>query len=86
MKKYERKIRLENNKGEENNHSSQTKKPSLSTQTFKLFSEGKKPIEVAIMLDIKYEKVSKLWCQFLKLEKKFDCYEFYFSLLLYFLK
>ena len=29
------------------------------------------------MLDIKYEKVSKFWYQFLKLEKKFDCYEFY---------
>ena len=75
LKKYERK--LETKKEEENNQSSQIKKLSLSSQAFKLFSEDKKPTEVAIMLDIQYEKVSKFWYQFLKLEKKFDCYEFY---------
>jgi hypothetical protein len=50
---------------------------SLSGQAFKLFKEGKKPTEVAIELDISYKHVSKFWYQFLKLEKKFDCYEFY---------
>jgi hypothetical protein len=29
------------------------------------------------MLDIPFKKISKFWWQFLKLEKKFDCYEFY---------
>lgn len=78
LKKYERKKRLENNKRKENNQeTTTTKKPSLSSQAFKLFKEGKKPTEVAIELDISYKHVSKFWYQFLKLEKKFDCYEFY---------
>ena len=79
IKVYDKKIDLQQNKKEPqaNNQSSKVKKPSLSSRAFKLFSEGKEPIEAAITLDIKYEKVSKYWYQFLKLEKKFDCYEFY---------
>ena len=50
---------------------------SISSQAFKLFRDNKKPTEVAIELDISYKQVSKFWYQFLKLEKKFDCYEFY---------
>jgi hypothetical protein len=77
-KKYKQHKRLEQNKKENNNNkSSQIKKLSLSSQAFKLFKEGKKPTDVAIILDIQYPKVSKFWYQFLKLEKKFDCYEFY---------
>lgn len=77
-KKDKQQKRLEQNKKENNkNKSSQIKKLSLSSQAFKLFKDGKKPTEVAIILDIPYPKVSKFWYQFLKLEKKFDCYEFY---------
>ena len=78
-KKYKQQKRLEQNKKENNNNnkSSQIKKLSLSSQAFKLFKEGKKPTEVAIILDIQYPKVSKFWYQFLKLEGMEDCYEFY---------
>jgi orotate phosphoribosyltransferase-like protein len=51
IKEYEKKKRLESKK-EENNQFSQIKKPSISSQAFKLFSDGKKPTEVAIILDI----------------------------------
>ena len=40
-KEYERKKRLEHNKGKENNQSTQIKKLSLSSRAFKLFSDGK---------------------------------------------
>lgn len=74
---YERKKRLENNKGKENNQSGQIKKLSLSSRAFKLFSDGKKPTEVVIELDIPPEIVEKLWSQFLKSERMEDCYDFF---------
>jgi hypothetical protein len=76
LKKYEQQKRLENNK-KENTQTTTQKKLSLSSQAFKLFKDGKEPIEVSIILDLQYKKVSKFWYQFLKLEKKLDCYEFY---------
>ena len=76
-KEYERKKRLQTKKEENNQQLTTTKKPSISSQAFKLFKEGKKPTDVAIELVISYKQVSKFWWQFLKLEKKFDCYEFY---------
>jgi hypothetical protein len=41
---------------------------SKDTQAFALFSEGKKPVEVAIKLDLKADVVDKLYQQFWKLE------------------
>jgi transposase len=41
---------------------------SKGSQALALFSEGKKPIEVAIKLDLKAEVVDKLYQQFWKLE------------------
>jgi hypothetical protein len=76
IKAYERKIRLET-KREESNQSSQTKKPPISTQAFKLFSDGKKLTAIAIELEIPARKAVKLWTQFLRLEKMYECYEFY---------
>jgi uncharacterized protein YerC len=74
LKKYERK--LQTKKGEENNQKT-TKKLSLSSRAFKLFSDGKKPTEVVIELDIPPEKVEKLWSQFLKSERMEECYDFF---------
>ena len=70
IKTYDRKIRLETKKEEIKNN--QPKKLSTSSQALKLFSDGKQPTEVAIILDINYDRVSRLWSQFLKLEKKFE--------------
>ena len=77
IKAYEKKIRLQQNKKEDNNQSSKIKKPSLSSRAFKLFSDGKKPTEVVIELDIPPEKVEKLWSQFLKAERMEECYDFF---------
>ena len=76
-KEYERKKRLENKKEEKDNQSTQIKKLSLSSRAFKLFSDGKKPTEVVIELDIPPEKVEKLWSQFLKSERMEECYDFF---------
>jgi DNA-binding Lrp family transcriptional regulator len=76
IKAYERKITLQA-KRKENNQQTTTKKPSLSSRGFKLFSDGKKPTEVVIELDVPPEKVEKLWSQFLKLERMEECYDFF---------
>ena len=76
IKAYERKITLQAKKGE-NNQNGQIKKPFLSSRAFKLFSDGKKPTEVVIELDIPPEKVEKLWSQFLKSERMEECYGFF---------
>ena len=75
IKTYDKKVRLEQTR-KENSQSTQ-KKPSISSQAFKLFSEGKKLTDVAIELEIPARKVVKLSAQFLKLERMEDCYEFY---------
>ena len=49
----------------------------MSSRAFKLFSDGKKPTDVVIELDIPPEKVEKLWSQFLKSERMEECYEFF---------
>ncbi len=41
---------------------------SKDSQAFALFSDGKKPIEVAIKLDLKADVVDRLYQQFWKLE------------------
>ncbi len=76
IKTYERKKELQA-KREVSNQSSKIKKPFLSSRAFKLFSDGKKPTEVVIELDIPPEKVEKLWSQFLKSERMEECYEFF---------
>ncbi len=73
IKRYNRKIRAQQN----NKEDGQTKKLSLSTQAFKLFHEGKKPIDVKCELDIPYEKIRKFWSQFLKLTRMEECYDLY---------
>ena len=56
IKAYERKITLQA-KREESNQSTQTKKPPISTQAFKLFRDGKKLTDVAIELEISARKL-----------------------------
>jgi hypothetical protein len=76
IKAYEKKVELQKKK-DENNQQSTTKKLSLSSRAFKLFSDGKSSTEVVIELDIQPEKVERLWHQFLKSERMEDCYEFF---------
>lgn len=72
-KEYERKKRLETRNGEQIT----TKKPSISSQAFKLFSDGKTQVQVAIDLDLDYEKVRKYWTEFLRLNNMKKLYEIF---------
>ena len=74
-KEYERKKRLETKK-EENNQQSTTKKPSLSSQAFKLFSDGKTQVQVAIDLNLDFEK-GNYWTEFLRLKNMKKLYNTY---------
>ena len=73
---YEKKKELQA-KREENNQNGQIKKPLISTQAYKLFSDGKKLTDVAIDLEIPAKRALRLWSQFLRLERIYECYEFY---------
>ena len=76
IKAYDKKIRLQDKK-QEDNPSSQTKKLSITSLVFRQFREGKKLTDVAIDLEIPAKKVEKLWSQYLELEGMADCYDFY---------
>jgi hypothetical protein len=70
IKAYDKKSSLESViENDEIKKNQRIKKLSTSTRAFKLFLKGKKPVEVAIDLDIRYPEVDKYWSQFLKLEK-----------------
>ena len=77
LKEYERKKRLENKKGKENNQQTTTKNPSISTQAFVLYQEGKKIDEVKVLLDIPFKFALKYWAQYLKSLRIYEAYEFY---------
>ena len=76
IKAYERKKELQA-KRTVRNQSSQPKKPSLSTQSFILYKEGKQIDDVKILLDIPFNLASRYWRQYLKSERMEECYDFF---------
>jgi hypothetical protein len=72
LKNYERK--LETKRGEKK---IRTKKPSISSQTFILFKEGKKLDEVKVLLDVPFKIALRYWKQYLKSIRMYECFEFY---------
>ena len=76
IKVYERKKELQA-KRKVSNQSSQPKKPSLSTQSFILYKEGKQIDDVKILLDIPFNLASRYWAQYLKSIRMFESFEFY---------
>ena len=74
-KEYERKKRLETKKEKEENN--QTKKPSISSQAFILFKEGKQIDEVKVLLDIPYKLAIGYWRAYLESIRMFEAFEFY---------
>ena len=66
-KKTEAKGQQDNNTDTENNQE-QEQQPSLSTQAYKLFSEGKTPIELAIELNIRESEATKFCREYWKLK------------------
>jgi Helix-turn-helix domain len=43
---------------------------SIRTRAFKMFKRGKKPIDVAIILDVPHDETKKLWGQYLELNNE----------------
>ena len=79
IKEYDKKISKENKKRKENNQSNQkpAKKLSLSSRAFTLFSDGKTPVQVAVDLNIEFQKVRKYWLEYLRLNKMKKLYNIY---------
>ena len=75
IKAYERKITLQA-KREENNQKT-TKKLSLSSQAYGLFLNGKTPVQVAMDLNLDFQRVRKYWTEFLLLQNMKDLYNIY---------
>jgi hypothetical protein len=73
LKKYERK--LETKKGEVNNQ--KIKKLSLSSQAYGLFLSGQTPVQVAMDLNLDFQRVRKYWKEFLLLQNMKDLYNIY---------
>jgi hypothetical protein len=76
IKKYERKKELQA-KREEGNKTNQPKKPSISSQAFILFKEGKQIDEVKVLLDISYKLAIGYWSAYLESIRMFEAFEFY---------
>lgn len=72
-----KKVNIELKKENTKLSSQKIKKPTTSSQAFKLFSEMKNPIQVAIELNIDFEKVRKYWTEFLQLNKMKKLYNIY---------
>ena len=48
-----------------------------ATQAYKLFSEGKKPVQVAIELGLREKQVNKFFREFWKLKRLNELYQLY---------
>ena len=75
IKSYDKKTRIQQNKKDD--IQSIIKKPSLSSQAFVLFQEGKNIDEVKVLLDIPFKKAKTFWKQYLESIKMEEYYEFY---------
>jgi hypothetical protein len=63
---------------QQSDDSSTNKSPNeKATQAYKLFSEGKKPVQVAIELGLREKQVDKLYREFCKLKNLNELYEIY---------
>ena len=59
----------DNNDGKENKEQEQQQHLSLSAQAYKLFSEGKTPLEVAIELNLRESETTKFYKEYWKLKQ-----------------
>ncbi len=76
IKGYEKKqaaVRLKKKAKNDSPH----KNKKLTSQAFKLYRDCKKLTDVAIDLEIPAKKAVIIWSQFLRLERRYECYEFY---------
>src|ERR687896_2627852 len=59
----------DNNSGEKNQNQEQEQRLSLAAQAYKLFSERKTPLEVAIALNLRESEATKVYKEYWKLKK-----------------
>src|SRR5438067_6579603 len=62
---------------EDNDKNNKKSSNEKTTQAYKLFSEGRKPIEVAIELNLREGQVNKFFREFWKLKRQYRLYELY---------
>ena len=62
----------------DNNNSNNNKSPNQkSTQAYKLFSEGKTPVEVAILLNLSEKEATRYYTEYWKLKRLYSLYHIY---------
>jgi len=77
-------IGLVNNQQQQQSNDSNNKSPNeKATQAYKLFSEGKKPFEVAIEVGIREVQVNKFFREFWKLKNLNQLYDIYPQIMCY---
>src|ERR1051326_9537907 len=67
-------VAMDNQQQQLGNGSSQSNQKS--TQAYKLFSEGKKPVEVAIQLNLSEKEATRYFTEYWKLKRLLDLYHF----------
>jgi hypothetical protein len=61
-----------------NNNSSNSKPPNeKSTQAYKLFSEGNKPVEMAIQLSLSEKEATRYYTEYWRLKRLYSLYQIY---------
>jgi hypothetical protein len=76
IKVYDKKIRLQQSREENNQQKTKTTK-SLSTRAFILYKKNRDPSEVKVLLDIPFKKAIQFWLQYLKSIRMFESFQFY---------
>ena len=77
IKENERKKKLGNSKRKGNTQELTTKKLSKCSQAYGLFLNGKPPVQVAMDLNLDFQKVRKYWLEYLRLNKMKKLYNIY---------
>ena len=72
-----KKVAAHGGNGNGNNNKYYSHSNEKTTQAYKLFSEGKKPVQVAIELGLREKQVDKLYREYSKLKNLNELYEIY---------
>ena len=64
---------------DDGNNSNNNNKPSneKATQAYKLFSEGKKPVDVAIQLNLSEKEATRFYTEYWRLKRLYNLYHIY---------
>ena len=70
--------RMDNGSNSNNSSNNHNKPPSKkATQAYKLFSEAKKPVEVAIQLNLSEKEATRYYTEYWKLKRLYNLYDIY---------